>query len=276
VVAAGWLSATLDGAELNTDAAYRDRVETLVRAQAWQPRLPGTLQAELRPYQLEGYRWAMRLAEAGLGAVLADDMGLGKTLQAIAVLLERAAGGAALVVAPTSLIGNWAAELRRFAPSLIVHVFAEGDRDALIEQTGAAEVLLISYQLQLLHSQALAARRWHTLVLDEAQAIKNAAAKRSQAAFELQADFRLALSGTPIENRLAELWAIMRVCNPGLLGTPAQFNARFAGPIERDRQSGPRRTLRRLIAPFVLRRTKSQVLDDLPPRTELLLRVQGN
>ncbi|MBK6853551.1 MAG: DEAD/DEAH box helicase [Burkholderiales bacterium] len=275
-VAAGWLSATLDGAALSTDGAYRDRVETLVRAQHWQPRLPGTLQAELRPYQLEGYQWAMRLAEAGLGAVLADDMGLGKTLQAIAVMLERAAGGAALVVAPTSLIGNWAAELRRFAPSLEVHVFAEGDRDALIEQAGAAEVVLISYQLQLLHSEALTARRWHTLVLDEAQAIKNAAAKRSQAAFELQADFRLALSGTPIENRLAELWAIMRVCNPGLLGTPAQFNARFAGPIERDRQTGPRRTLRRLIAPFVLRRTKAQVLDDLPPRTELLLRVQGN
>jgi SNF2 family DNA or RNA helicase len=275
-VAAGWLSATLDGAALSTDGAYRDRVETLVRAQHWQPRLPGTLQAELRPYQLEGYQWAMRLAEAGLGAVLADDMGLGKTLQAIAVMLERAAGGAALVVAPTSLIGNWAAELRRFAPSLEVHVFAEGDRDALIEQAGAAEVVLISYQLQLLHSEALIARRWHTLVLDEAQAIKNAAAKRSQAAFELQADFRLALSGTPIENRLAELWAIMRVCNPGLLGTPAQFNARFAGPIERDRQTGPRRTLRRLIAPFVLRRTKAQVLDDLPPRTELLLRVQGN
>ncbi|MFM2119109.1 MAG: hypothetical protein RL722_577 [Pseudomonadota bacterium] len=276
LVAAGWLAATLEGAELATDAAWRDRVETLVRAQGWHPELPRTLQATLRPYQVEGYQWAMRLAEAGLGAVLADDMGLGKTLQAVAVMLERAAGGAALVVAPTSLIGNWAAELRRFAPSLTVHVFAEGDREALIEQAGAGEVVLISYQLQLLHSEALAARRWHTLVLDEAQAIKNAAAKRSQAVFELQADFRLALSGTPIENRLAELWALMRVCNPGLLGTPAQFNARFAGPIERDRQTGPRRTLRRLIAPFVLRRTKAQVLDDLPPRTELLLKVQGN
>ena len=276
VVAAGWLAATLEGAQLSTDGAWRDRLDTLVRAQNWQPHLPNTLQAELRPYQLEGYRWLMRLAEAGLGAVLADDMGLGKTLQAIAVMLERAAGGAALVVAPTSLMGNWASELRRFAPTLTVQALAEGDREALIEQAGPADVLLISYQLLWLHGAALAQRRWHTLVLDEAQSIKNAAAKRSQAAFDLQADFRMALSGTPIENRLAELWAIMRVCNPGLLGTPAQFNSRFAGPIERDRQAAPRRILRRLISPFVLRRTKAQVLDDLPPRTELILRVQGN
>ncbi|MGY0193654.1 DEAD/DEAH box helicase [Leptothrix sp. BB-4] len=275
-VAAGWLAAALDEAALKTDAGFQDRLETLLRARHWEPALPATLQAELRPYQLEGYQWAMRLAEAGLGAVLADDMGLGKTLQAIAVLLARAAGGAALVLAPTSLIGNWAAELRRFAPSLNVRIFAEDDREAVLAEAGAGDVVLISYQLQFLHAEAFAARRWHTLVLDEAQAIKNAAAKRTQAAFELAADFRLALSGTPIENRLAELWSLMRVCNPGLLGTPAQFNARFAVPIERDRQRGAQRTLRRLIQPFVLRRTKAEVLDDLPPRTERVLRVQGN
>ena len=275
-VAAGWLAQTLEGASTQTDEAWRDRLEWLVRAQNWHPELPSTLQAELRPYQVEGYRWLMRLAQAGLGAVLADDMGLGKTLQATAVMLERAAGGAALVVAPTSLMGNWADELRRFAPSLTVHTFAEGDRESLIAATGAGEVVLITYQLLWLHAEALSARRWHTLVLDEAQSIKNAAAKRTQAAFDLQADFRIALSGTPIENRLAELWAIMRVCNPGLLGSQAQFQSRFAIPIERDRQTPPRRILRRLIAPFVLRRTKAQVLDDLPPRTELVLRVQGN
>jgi superfamily II DNA or RNA helicase len=275
-IAAGWLETSLAGAEVQTDAAFQNRIETLVRAQHWHPKLPATLQAELRPYQFEGYQWAMRLAEAGLGAVLADDMGLGKTLQALAVLLERSAGGPALVLAPTSLIGNWQAEARRFAPSLTVHNFAEAEREALIDAAGPRDVIVVSYQLQQNHAEAFAKRRWHTLVLDEAQAIKNAAAKRSQAAFELGADFRLALSGTPIENRLAELWSIMRVCNPGLLGTLAQFNARFAVPIERDRHRGAQRTLKRLIAPFILRRTKAQVLDDLPPRTELTLHVKGN
>ncbi|WP_223210447.1 DEAD/DEAH box helicase [Leptothrix cholodnii] len=279
-VAAAWLDSALAGAQVQTDGAFQDRLETLVRAQHWAPGLPATLQAQLRPYQEEGYQWAMRLAEAGLGAVLADDMGLGKTLQALAVLLERAAGGPALVVAPTSLIGNWQAEARRFAPTLNLLAYAEGDergnRDALIEAAGPGDVIVVSYQMQQVNAEAFAGRSWHTLVLDEAQAIKNAAAKRSQAAFELSAGFRLALSGTPIENRLTELWSIMRVCNPGLLGTLAQFNSRFAVPIERDRHRGAQRTLRRLIAPFILRRSKAEVLDDLPPRTEQTLMVQGN
>jgi superfamily II DNA or RNA helicase len=279
-VAAAWLDTTLAGAQVQTDGAFQNRLETLVRAQHWEPKLPATLQAHLRPYQEEGYQWAMRLAEAGLGAVLADDMGLGKTLQALAVLLERAAGGPALVVAPTSLIGNWQAEARRFAPTLNLLAYADGDdngdRDALIERAGASDVIVVSYQMQQVNAEAFAKRSWHTLVLDEAQAIKNAAAKRSQAAFELSAGFRIALSGTPIENRLAELWSIMRVCNPGLLGTLAQFNSRFAVPIERDRHRGAQRTLRRLIAPFILRRLKAEVLDDLPPRTEQTLIVQGN
>ena len=276
-LAAGWLESTLEGAQVRTDAAFRKRLEQLERARQWTPPLPGTLQASLRPYQLEGYQWALRLAEAGLGAVLADDMGLGKTLQALAVLLQRAPGGAALVVAPTSLTGNWLAEARRFAPALTCHDFAAAaDRDALVDAAAAGEVVVVSYQLQQIHAAAFARRRWHTLVLDEAQAIKNAAAKRSQAAFDLGADFRLALSGTPVENRLAELWSIMRVCNPGLLGTLAQFNARFAVPIERDRHRGAQRVLRRLVEPFLLRRTRAQVLDDLPPRTELTLRVQGD
>ncbi|MEY8689119.1 MAG: DEAD/DEAH box helicase, partial [Leptothrix sp. (in: b-proteobacteria)] len=279
-VAAGWLDSALAGAQVETDGAFQDRLETLVRAQHWDPKLPTTLQAHLRPYQEEGYQWAMRLAEAGLGAVLADDMGLGKTLQALAVLLERAAGGAALVIAPTSLVGNWLAEARRFAPTLNLMAYAEGDetgnRDAVVERAGAGDVVVVSYQMQQVNGEAFAKRSWHTLVLDEAQAIKNAAAKRSQAAFDLSAGFRLALSGTPIENRLAELWSIMRVCNPGLLGSLAQFNSRFAVPIERDRHRGAQRTLKRLIAPFILRRLKAEVLDDLPPRTELTLTVKGN
>jgi superfamily II DNA or RNA helicase len=278
-VAAAWLDTTLKGADLDSDKAFRERIDRLVEAQQFEPVLPRTLQATLRPYQEEGYQWAMRLAETGLGAVLADDMGLGKTLQALAVLLARAAGGPALVIAPTSLIGNWQAEARRFAPSLRLLPYAEGDaqgdRDALLGDLGAGDVVLVSYQLQQLNGAAFAARQWHTLVLDEAQAIKNATAKRSQAVHELGADFRMALSGTPIENRLSELWSIMRVCNPGLLGTMGTFNLRFAVPIERDRHRGAQRTLRKLIAPFILRRTKAQVLDDLPPRTELTMLVDA-
>ncbi len=279
-LAAAWLDTTLRGADVDTDIAFRERIDRLVEAQQLAPALPRTLQATLRPYQEEGYQWAMRLAATGLGAILADDMGLGKTLQALAVLLARAAGGPALVVAPTSLIGNWLAEARRFAPALALKPYADGDaqgdRDALLADLRPHDVVLVSYQLQQLNAEAFAARRWHTLVLDEAQAIKNASAKRSQAVHDLSADFRLALSGTPIENRLAELWSIMRVCNPGLLGSLDIFNRRFAVPIERDRSRPAQRTLRRLIAPFILRRTKAQVLDDLPPRTELLLTVQGD
>ncbi|MEO8278138.1 MAG: DEAD/DEAH box helicase, partial [Ideonella sp.] len=275
-LAAAWLDATLADTGFAADAAFEARVLKLQQIQSTQPILPGTLQAELRPYQEEGFAWAMRLAEAGFGAILADDMGLGKTLQALAILLARSAGGPALVVAPTSLGGNWLAEARRFAPSLNISLFGEGERATLIGAASAGDVIVVSYQLLLIHADDFGRRQWHTMVLDEAQAIKNATAKRSQAAFELQADFRIALSGTPIENRLSELWSIMRVCNPGLLGTSRQFNERFAGPIERDRNRNAQRTLRRLIAPFVLRRTKAQVLDDLPPRTETTLVIEAD
>ncbi|WP_418317503.1 DEAD/DEAH box helicase [Piscinibacter sakaiensis] len=274
-LASGWLDATLAGSRFEPDTTFVSRIERLLETQALQPALPGALQAELRPYQREGYEWAMRLAAAGFGAILADDMGLGKTLQALALLLARASGGAALVVAPTSLGGNWLAEGRRFAPGLQLSVFGDGDRRALIDGATAGDVIVVSYQLLQQHAEDFGRRSWHTLVVDEAQAIKNAGAKRSQAAFELQADFRIALSGTPIENRLAELWSIMKLCNPGLLGSAKQFNDRFAVPIERDGNRIAQRNLRRLIAPFVLRRTKAEVLDDLPPRTETTLAVDA-
>jgi SNF2 family DNA or RNA helicase len=169
--------------------------------------------------------------------------------------------------------GNWLAEAGRFAPSLNVQLYGEGDRAAMLEAAGPGDVVLVSCTLMQQSAEGFAGRTWHTLVVDEAQAIKNAAAKRSQAMFDLSADFRMALSGTPVENRLAELWSIMRFCNPGLLGTLTRFNTRFAGPIERDRDREAQHLLRRLIAPFVLRRTKGQVLQELPPRTELTLMV---
>jgi len=309
-IAAPWLREAMQGARVEHDAAYAARLVALDEARRVVPALPSTLQAQLRPYQEEGFEWAMRLASAGLGACLADDMGLGKTLQALAVLLARAANGPALVVVPTSLIGNWRSEALRFAPSLRVHVYAErgstSERAGVIGEMGRHDVLLVSYPMLQIDGAAFAGRTWATLVLDEAQAIKNAAAKRSQAVFALQATFRLAMSGTPIENRLGELWSVMRACNPGLLGTLPRFNERFANLIERqsvfdspsrrgtvDSPQGARelaperpsaalaarnaqRTLKRLIAPFILRRTKAQVLADLPPRTELVLQVQGD
>jgi superfamily II DNA or RNA helicase len=279
-VAAPWLEQAVQGTQVEIDPAFAGRLRRLDEARRVVPKLPTTLQAELRPYQEEGFEWTMRLAHAGLGACLADDMGLGKTLQALAVLLSRAGAGPALVVAPTSLMGNWRAEARRFAPSLSVHVYAEGgapgERTSAIEAARQGQVLLVSYPMLQIDAEAFAARDWATLVLDEAQAIKNAAAKRSQAVFALRAGFRLALSGTPIENRLGELWSIMRAINPGLLGTAARFAERFAGPIERQGDKHAHKQLKRLIAPFVLRRTKAQVLDDLPPRTELVLQVQAD
>jgi len=272
-LAAPWLKEVLEGTAAQSDAGFVAQVERLRSAQATTSAVPGGLQTTLRPYQEDGYQWAMRLSQAGFGACLADDMGLGKTIQTLSVLLARASGGPSLVVAPTSVCGNWLAEAQRFAPALNAALYGEGGRAALIEAAGPRDVVIVSYALMQQAQETFAARTWHTLVADEAQAIKNAAAKRSLALFDLKADFRMALSGTPIENRLAELWSIMRFCNPGLLGPVARFNERFAGPIERDRDRDAQRMLRRLIAPFVLRRTKSQVLEELPSRTELVLAI---
>ncbi|MEO8751249.1 MAG: DEAD/DEAH box helicase [Casimicrobiaceae bacterium] len=272
-LAAAWLSGVLEDAQVESDGEFRAAIDRLHRAQDTSPIVPKALQAELRSYQEDGYRWAMRLASAGLGGCLADDMGLGKTLQGLAVLLARGADGAALVIAPTSVCGNWLAEARRFAPTLNVAIYGEGERERVVANAGPMDVIIVSYSLLQQGQERFAARSWHTVIADEAQAIKNAAAKRSLAVFDLPADFRLALSGTPIENRLTELWSIMRFANPGLLGTPARFGERFATPIERDRDRDAQHLLKRLIGPFVLRRTKGQVLQELPPRTELNIAV---
>ena len=275
-IAATWLDDALDGMEVKKDTEFRAAIDRLRAAQNETPKLPKNLQAELRPYQEDGYQWAMRLAAAGLGGCLADDMGLGKTLQALAVMLARGGAGPALVIAPTSVCGNWLAETRRFAPSLNAQIYGESDRETLVTEAGPMDVVIVSYTLVLQAKERFAGRVWHTLIADEAQAIKNASAKRSQAVFDLDADFRLALSGTPVENRLAELWSIMRFANPGLLGTLSRFNERFATPIERNRSREAQHLLRRLIAPFVLRRTKAQVLQELPPRTELNLLIEAD
>ena len=279
-----WLANEIDDWTVDRDAATVKRVAALQSAFAATPAIPAGLQATLRDYQIEGVHWLQRLGTTGFGACLADDMGLGKTVQTLAVLIDRAKGGPTLVIAPTSLIGNWTVEAGRFAPSLRCRVYGEtvdeATRRDIVESAVAGEIVLCTYSLMLLAKELFAEKKWHTIVLDEAQAIKNAMAQRSQAVFALQGGFRIALSGTPVENRLEELWSIMRFLNPGLLGTSEQFSRRFVAPIMRE-QASPAliadptiRRLKRLIAPFLLRRTKSAVLTDLPERTEITLRAE--
>ncbi|MFB9241560.1 DEAD/DEAH box helicase [Massilia antarctica] len=266
-----------DAGQVDTDKGWRDHLAHMERSAAFVPQLPSTLQAELRDYQLEGFEWLARLAHWGVGACLADDMGLGKTLQALALLLSRAPQGPALVIAPTSVCMNWISEAARFAPTLNIKLFGAGDRAAMLAEAGPFDLVIASYGLLQLEAPAFAKVRWNSIVLDEAQAIKNTATKRSQAVMALQGEFRMVATGTPLENHLGELWNLFRFINPGLLGTSDQFNLRFAGPIERAQdkraEAGARLRLRRLIQPFILRRTKAQVLSELPPRTEIVLPV---
>ena len=264
-----------DAGEVEADAAWTRHVARIRAAEGWTPKLPPTLQAELRDYQVEGFAWLSRLARWGAGACLADDMGLGKTVQAIAVMLDRAEEGPCLVVAPTSVCPNWEAEIARFAPTLTTHRLATAsDRSTLIAGLGPRDVLVCSYGLLHQEAELLGSRPWPMAVLDEAQAIKNAETKRAQASVALQAGFRLALTGTPVENYLDELWSLFNFVNPGLLGSREGFQKRFAGPIERDRDANARQALRALVRPFLLRRTKAAVLSELPPRTEQTVPVE--
>ena len=226
------------------------------------PRVPRTLQGELRDYQLEGFRWLARLADLGLGACLADDMGLGKTVQLVALLLHRAASGPALVVAPTSVCENWRRELERFAPSLAVRV-AGPDRAALLEGLSKRVVVVTSYALLQQDADALQAITWSTVVLDEAQLIKNAETLRAKAAFGLRAEARVVATGTPVENHAGDLFSLFHFLNPGLLGPVKTFIGIMSAG------GAPARARQRLLRPFVLRRTKAQVLEDLPPLTEI-------
>jgi SNF2 family DNA or RNA helicase len=238
------------------------------------PRVPRELQAELRPYQKEGFRWLARLSAWDAGACLADDMGLGKTLQTLAVLVTRKSHGPTLVVAPTSVGPNWLREAARFTPSLRVRHFHGPGREALLDDLGPGDLLVTSYGTLTVDAEALAEVRFDTLVFDEAQAIKNPRTRRARAARSLDARWRLALTGTPVENHLGELWSIFSVLSPGLLGPWESFQERFAAPIERDGDRDRLEALSRLMRPFVLRRTKDKVAPELPARTEVLEPVE--
>jgi superfamily II DNA or RNA helicase len=267
-LAAPALEEALEGTQ--SDARWQAHLSRLATTPALD--LPATLHAELRDYQVDGFRWLARLAAWQASACLADDMGLGKTLQALAFILHR--GGPTLVVAPTSVCYNWLAEARRFAPTLRARLYAGAERASILADVQTHDLVVCSYTIMQLDVEALQGVTWHTIVLDEAQAIKNATTQRSKAALSLRAGFRLALTGTPIENHLGELWTLFRFLLPGLLGTSSQFQKRFAGPIERDGSATARTRLRRLVAPFMLRRTKPQVLEQLPPRIEITLSME--
>ena len=267
------LEKLVEQANTTTHQAWLDQVAKIEQAQAFTPELPSTLRAELRDYQLEGYHWLARLAHWGVGGCLADDMGLGKTLQSLAIILHNAARGPSLVVAPTSVSTNWLTEVARFTPTLKIKQLGGKNREAMIARLGKFDLLITTYTLLQQEIEALSRVHWQTIVLDEAQAIKNAATKRSQAAMSLNGSFKLITTGTPLENHLGELWNLFQFINPGLLGTHKQFNERFAIPIERFNNREARLRLKKLIRPFILRRIKSQVLEELPPRTDVTLEV---
>ncbi|MBQ3526104.1 MAG: hypothetical protein IJA63_07505 [Akkermansia sp.] len=224
---------------------------------------PRNLNATLRDYQTEGYQWMQSLLNCGLGACLADDMGLGKTLQMLSVLQARSKDGASLVIAPASVCNNWVSEAAKFTPTLNVHPLENGDRAQLVKSLGKRDVLVCSYGLLVTEAELLTSRKWNVVVLDEAQYIKNSQTQRAKTACELKSACRIAATGTPIENSLEELWSIFDFLNPGFLGSQEQFRERFVNTPSR------RKLLRKIVAPFVKRRLKSDVLDELPEKTEI-------
>jgi superfamily II DNA or RNA helicase/predicted RNA-binding protein YlqC (UPF0109 family) len=261
---------------LEADETWMKQLQLIHEAQSLDPKVPSTLRAELRDYQIDGYKWMSRLAHWGGGACLADDMGLGKTLQALAIILEKSPDGPTLVVAPTSVCMNWHQEASRFAPTLRMHLLGSKNRKKLVQSLREFDVLVTSYTLLQQEAKLFAGIDWQIIVLDEAQAIKNMETKRSRAAMSLNGKFKLLTTGTPIENHLGELWNLFNFILPGLLGTLESFNRKFAVPIERFEDHLARQKLKKIIRPFILRRNKSQVLEELPPRTEITLQVEMN
>ena len=239
---------------------------------------PQGLHATLRPYQAYGYSWLEFLRRWGMGACLADDMGLGKTIQTLSLLLrlkeqEKTLPGPVLLIAPTSVVTNWDKESKRFAPDLLTHVHQGAQRlrgKELVGQAKAVDLLLTSYPLVRRDAEALNKVDWYGVILDEAQNIKNPEARQTRTIRDLPAGFRVALTGTPVENRLSELWSIMNFLNPGYLGSRQAFRQHYALPIERYQDKEAATQLRKLVSPFILRRVKTDptVIQDLPDKVE--------
>ena len=263
VRADGWLGDLLSGAA----------------AQSLQPlEPPDGFTATLRPYQQRGLSWLAFLSSLGLGSCLADDMGLGKTVQLLAVeTLQRQQDsnvGPTLLLCPMSLVGNWQKEAAKFAPGLRVYAHHGGARlhgEALRELLEHTDLIVSTYTTATRDIEELAGYEWNRVVLDEAQAVKNSLSRAAKAVRQLEAGHRVALTGTPMENRLAELWSIMDFLNPGLLGSSERFRTRYAIPIERHGQTEPAERLRAVTRPYILRRVKTDpaIIDDLPEKIEI-------
>jgi superfamily II DNA or RNA helicase len=241
-------------------------------------REPEGLRASLRPYQEEGVAFLQHLRECEVGGILADDMGLGKTLQTIAhICVEKASGrmrAPVLIVAPTSLVGNWLKELKKFAPHLRALAVHGPTRHALWSEIGSQDVVITTYPLLVRDEERWAGEPFHMLVLDEAQAIKNNRSQAHRAIKAISAEHRLCITGTPVENHLGELWALFDFLNPGLLGDELSFRRWYRQPIEQLGDEDRLAALRDLVAPYVIRRVKRDVAKELPPKTELFIPIE--
>ena len=271
------IDALLDGADAaRVDEKFEERRRRLRQFDSIEHRDPPRgLVGEMRHYQQAGYEWLHFLHDYGFGGCLADDMGTGKTIQALALLQSLRESGHAttadLVVVPRSLIFNWQREAERFAPGLRVLTHADGDRDQTLQSFADADVVLTTYGILLRDIEQFRQYAFHYVILDESQAIKNPISQTARAVRLLCGDHRLVLTGTPVENNAAELWSQFAFLNPGLLGSLEYFRQEFATPIEKNGSAEAAQALRRLVFPFILRRTKEQVASELPPRTERML-----
>lgn len=261
-------------------ASWQQAISRLPLAQAHEPQaLPaGAILAEPRPYQQEGFAWLSFLRSHGLGGILADDMGLGKTLQAIMAMAQGRQSGDApyLVVAPTSVMGNWARECARFAPGLATVQLTETAKrrgKQIAESVAGADVVITSYALFRLDFDEFESLDWSGLWLDEAQFVKNRQSQAHGCARRLRTPFKVAITGTPLENNLMELWSLLSITAPGLFPSPDRFADYYQRPIEREQDADRLAQLRRRIRPFMLRRTKEEVAGDLPPKQEQVLEL---
>lgn len=263
--------------ELKMDEKLKAVRQKILNGSSYSPEVPKELNATLRPYQKNGYLWMARLNSWGAGALLADDMGLGKTIQTIAFLLLKKEEGPSLVVAPASVAPNWKTEMEKFAPTLNVQIlnFASNRRQA-IDDAKAGDVIVTTYGILLSIQDDITRKHWNVACLDEAHIIKNRGAKTSAAAMKIQADNRVMLTGTPVQNHLGELWSLFQFVNPGLLGGYEHFSQKFIIPIEGYQDKEKQEQLERIVHPFMLRRTKQAVLKELPDKTEIYHTVELN
>ncbi len=260
---------------LNFDKNWESINQDYYVSQKFIPKLHSNFKAQLRSYQLEGFIWMMKLFKFGAGVCLADDMGLGKTIQALSVVRYFAEEGPTLIITPTSVISNWASEINKNCTGVRIKFIEGSNREKSILLLKERDILICSYGLlqQNEVSSLLSKKKWKTIVLDEAQKIKNIQTKRSLAIMNLKADIRLATTGTPIENHLSELWNLFNFLNPTLLGTKEKYKKEYILPIKKENNINILQNLKSIVSPFILRRLKKDVLPELPSKTEIILEV---